>query len=81
MKQRLISQVPTATEAPEGRPEKVSDGGGPKQLSFHWYPVQGGAGADPDEPLHGASESTIQSIRDAYRLPYHPCLFSPSSEP
>ena len=41
----------------------------PSALSFHWYALNGGAGASPDEPVFGASPQSIRRLQAAYALP------------
>ena len=41
----------------------------PSQLSFHWYPLRGGAGADEREPVSGSSASSIRQLQASYKLP------------
>ena len=38
-------------------------------LSFHWFPLHGGAGTAPEEPVFGASPQSIQRLQQAYALP------------
>lgn len=61
-----------ADEDPGGEAESCGDGNGtarPSALSFHWYPLNGGAGASPDEPVFGASPQAIRRLQAAYALP------------
>eukprot|EP01052_Picozoa_sp_SAG31_P055423 SAG31_NODE_15291_length_762_cov_0.906486_1_plen_69_part_10 len=41
----------------------------PSQLSFHWHPMQNGAGAAEDEPIFGSSPRTVQKLKSSYSLP------------
>eukprot|EP01047_Picozoa_sp_COSAG01_P080512 COSAG01_NODE_15688_length_1310_cov_1.423617_2_plen_247_part_00 len=58
-----------------GSNEGVASGNGscadgpPTALSFHWYPLQGGAGQHPDEPVRGSSSAAIEKLQASYALP------------
>lgn len=41
----------------------------PSALSFHWYPLNGGAGAWPDDPVFGSSPRSIRRLQESYDLP------------
>lgn len=41
----------------------------PSALSFHWYPLNGGAGAWPGDPVFGSSPESIRKLQAAYDLP------------
>jgi hypothetical protein len=56
-------------EAAAGRNGSCVDHGSPTALSFLWYPLQGGAGQHPDEPVRGASPAAIHKLQASYALP------------
>ena len=53
----------------EGSSSGANETAAPSALSFHWYPLNGGAGASPDDPVFGSSPHSIRKLQAAYELP------------
>jgi hypothetical protein len=68
--QWLFPQLDAEEDHAEAQSRADANGtASPSALPFHWYPLNGGAGAPPDEPVFGASPQSIRRLQAAYALP------------
>lgn len=58
-----------AQDRVEGSSSSANETAAPSALSFHWYPLNGGAGASPNDPVFGSSPHSIRKLQAAYELP------------
>ncbi len=71
-KQWLFPQEETRDGAGESKARDQVDANetaAPSALSFHWYPLNGGAGAWPSDPVFGSSPQSISKLQAGYDLP------------